>query len=124
MPLPSVVNGAKQCQVLTRRGKKPCLNPAAFGCKACRMHGAHRSRNVLRGEDHPQYKNGRWTQESKRNYADASLRLRLLEEIGWHINMFAEGSTHTRGRKAQEQIILDYGNMAHLQITLALLKSK
>ena len=124
MPLPSVVNGASQCQVLTKRGKKPCLNPAAYDCKACRMHGAHRSRNVLRGEDHPQYKNGRWTQESKRNHADASLRLRLLEEIGWHINMFAEGSTHTRGRKPQEQLIFDYDNMAHLQITLALLKSK
>ena len=63
-------------------------------------------------------------EESKRNYADASLRLRLLEEIGWHINMFAEGSTHTRGRKAQEQIILDYGNPMHLHIALALLKAK
>jgi hypothetical protein len=58
------------------------------------------------------------------NYANDSLRLRLLEEIGWHINMFAEGSTHTRGRKAQEQLIFDYGNLAHLHIALALLNSK
>lgn len=97
MPLQSVLNGAKQCQVLTKRTKQPCKNPAAYGCISCRMHGAHKSRNVLWGVDHPKYKHGNRTKEAQQNNSDALTRIRMLEQIGWHIKMFV--GTKTRGRK-------------------------
>jgi len=61
------------------------------------MHGAHKSRNVLHGKKHPQYKSGAFTKESKKIAKKATLRLRVLEQIGWHLKMF-EGA-RTRGKR-------------------------
>jgi hypothetical protein len=97
MPLPSLFNGAKQCQVLTRRTKQRCKNPAAYGCISCRMHGAHRSRNVLQDKDHPQYKNGERTKEAETERRRASTALLTLRDIGDSINLF--NGRYTRGRK-------------------------
>uniref|UniRef100_UPI0040471047 hypothetical protein n=1 Tax=Polynucleobacter sp. TaxID=2029855 RepID=UPI0040471047 len=97
MPLQSVINGAKQCQVLTKRTRLRCKNPAAYGCLACRMHGAHKSRNVLRGENHPQYRSGERTKESEEKQRKSSIILLTLRDIGDHINLFNGG--YTRGRK-------------------------
>jgi len=97
MPLPSLLSGAKQCQVITKRTKKRCKNPAAYGCLSCRMHGAHKSRNVLQGKDHPQYKKGERTKTREIEHRRASITLLTLRDIGDHLNMF--NGTHTRGRK-------------------------
>lgn len=97
MPLPSLLNGAKQCQVITRRTKKRCKNPAAYGCRGCRMHGAHKSRNVLQGKDHPQYKNGERTKTREAEYRRTSTMLLTLRDIGDHLDMF--NGPHARGRK-------------------------
>jgi hypothetical protein len=35
---------------------------------------------------------------------------RSLEEIGWHVGLFAEGSTKTRGRKAGVRLDLNKKN--------------
>ncbi len=90
MPLPSVLNGAKQCQVMTRRTKKRCKNPAAYGCKACRMHGAHKSRKVPRGSDHSGYKNGRETKEAKLERSEKSEKFRYLIDLGNYCSLFDE----------------------------------
>ena len=122
MPLPSVLNGANQCQVLTKRTKQRCKNPAAFGCKSCRMHGAHKSRNVLRGADHSQYTNGNRTIESqKANSADLT-RLRMLEQIGWHINMFNGGKT--RGRKPNGYMKLKLEDPLQLAVAILMTQEK
>ena len=97
MPLPSVLIGAKQCQVTTKRTKKQCKNPAAYGCTSCRMHGAHRSRNVLRGKDHPKFKDGNETAEAKARRSENSAILLYVRDIGDSIGMFH--GAHTRGRK-------------------------
>ena len=99
MPLPSLLNGAKQCQVMTRRTKERCKNLAAFGCKACRMHGAHKSRNVLQGENHPQYRNGNRTKAAEAEHGLTSTILLTLRDIGDSIGMFQ--GDHTRGRKTK-----------------------
>jgi|LauGreDrversion4_2_1035121.scaffolds.fasta_scaffold125907_3 hypothetical protein len=122
MPLPSVLNGAKQCQVLTKRTKQRCNNPAAFGCKVCRLHGAHKSRHVLKGADHPQYKDGNRTIESqKANSADLT-RLRMLEQIGWHINMFNGGKT--RGRKPNGYMKLNLDDPLQMAIAILMTQEK
>lgn len=113
MPLPSILNGAKQCQVLTKRTRQPCKNPAAYGCTSCRMHGAHKSRNVLRGADHPLYKNGEETQLSKSKRSTASLRLHRLEELGWHIQLFHHNATRMVGRQPLGYKKLDLNRQDH-----------
>lgn len=60
------------------------------------MHGAHKSRNVLGGKVHPQYKSGAFTKKSKQKDKETALRLRVLEQIGWHLKMFQ--GAKTRGR--------------------------
>jgi hypothetical protein len=98
MPLPSVrMHGAKLCACKSKRTKLPCNNPAAFGTKACRMHGAHRSRRVPRGATHPQYRNAGHTRMERYERSEKSLQFALLEQLGWHLNMFT--GTKTRGRK-------------------------
>lgn len=119
MPLQSVLNGAKQCQVLTKRTRLRCKNPAAYGCLACRMHGAHKSRNVLQGIDHPQYKHGKRSIKGKDEYSRASSQLLTLRDIGDHINMFNGG--HTRGRKPNGYIKLNLN--CPEQLILAILKT-
>jgi hypothetical protein len=100
--LPSVINGAQRCVSLTKRTKLLCKNPAAYGCKVCRYHGAHKSRNVLRNSDHPQYKNGKRTKEIEAEHRRVSTALLTLLDIGDSIGMF--NRTHTRGRKPNNYI--------------------
>ena len=115
MPLPSLMNGAKRCQVLTKRTKQQCKNPAAFGCASCRMHGAHRSRKVLKDIDHPQYKNGEETQLSKLKRSATSLKLHRLEELGWHVQLFHKNATRMVGRKPVGYEKLDLNRPEHLR---------
>lgn len=114
MPLQCVLNGAKQCQVLAKRTNQRCKNPAAFDCKSCRMHGAHKSRNVLRGVDHPQFRHGNRTKEAQQTESKALARLRMLEQIGWHIKMFV--GTKTRGRKPNDYMKLNLNDPLHMLI--------
>jgi hypothetical protein len=46
-----------------------------------------------------------------------SLIFQRLEEIGWHIGLFAQGSTKTRGRKVGSKLDLDNPN--HLLTALS-----
>ena len=61
------------------------------------MHGAHKSRNVLRGANHPQYRNGERTKEVEAEDRLASIVSLTLRDIGDYVGMF-QGS-HTQGRK-------------------------
>ena len=117
MPLPSLLNGAKQCQVITRRTKKRCKNPAAYGCRSCRMHGAHKSRNVLQGKDHPQYKNGERTKTREAEYRRTSTMLLTLRDIGDHLDMF--NGPHARGRKPKSYVKFDLNDPAQLLLAIA-----
>ena len=117
MPLPSLLNGAKQCQVTTRRTKQRCKNPAAYGCRSCRMHGAHKSRNVLQGKDHPQYKNGERSKAREAEYRRTSTTLLTLRDIGDQLNMF--NGTHTRGRKPKSYVKFDLNDPAQLLLAIA-----
>jgi hypothetical protein len=61
------------------------------------MHGAHRSRNVLKGEDHSQYKNGERTKEAEAEIRKKSILLRYLMDIGNHVELFYK-QLKTKGR--------------------------
>ena len=119
MPLPSVINGALQCRVKCKRTGILCKNPAAFGCKSCRLHGASRSRKALRGAEHPNYKNGEETKEARAERSSTSAKLLYIRDIGDHIGMFT--GTQTRGRKPAEYCKLDLNT--NLGLNLALLRT-
>jgi hypothetical protein len=116
MPLPCLLNGAIQCQVVTKRTKQRCKNPAAYGCKACRMHGAHKSRNVLKGNKHPRYSKGERTKAVKNKHRRAATALLTLRDIGDHLNMF--NGTHTRGRKPSGYRKYDLNDPAQLELAI------
>ncbi len=116
MPLQSVLNGAKQCQVLTKRTRQHCKNPAAYGCVSCRMHGAHKSRNVLRGVNHPQYRNGERTRESDEEHRKSSTILLTLRDIGDHIKLF--NGDYTRGRKPKGYVKYDMNDPEQLALAI------
>jgi hypothetical protein len=118
MPLPCIQNGTKKCQCKSKRTGLPCNNPAAFGQKACRMHGAHRIKNAPRGSNHPQFKDGSQTREERNLRRKKSLMFQRLEEIGRHLDMFT--GTKTRGRKVGPQLNLEDEN----QLLIALIQSK
>ncbi|APB98377.1 hypothetical protein [Polynucleobacter asymbioticus] len=111
MPLPSVEKfGAKRCIAKNRKTGLQCKNPSAWSCKVCRYHGARKSKNAVSGEDHYRFKNGEQTLRSRINRSEASLRIRMLEAIGWHIDLFVKGSGKTRGRKPRNFPKLDLNN--------------
>lgn len=98
MPLQSVLNGAKRCSNLTKRTKQPCKNPAAYGCKTCRMHGARKAESIKRGKDHVNFVHGRRTLEAQQEQSAASSRLQQLEDAMHLLGMTS--AKRSRGCKA------------------------
>ena len=79
MPLPSVSrHSANQCTATAKSTRRLCLNPAAYGCRTCRLHGARKPNSIKRGEYHPNYIHGTETLESKRH---RSIKLAELREV-------------------------------------------
>jgi hypothetical protein len=108
MPLPSITkHRAKQCTALTKRKKQPCKNPAAYGCKTCRMHGARRAESIKRGKDHVNFVHGRRTLEAELEQSAASRRLQQIEDAMHLLKMTT--AKRSRGRKA-----LGYGPITSL----------
>ncbi len=116
MPLPSVLNGAKQCQVKCKRTGMRCKNPAAFDCSCCRMHGAHKSRNVLRDVGHYKFKNKGESRQERNKRSKLSAKLLYLRDIGDYINMF--NGTKTRGRRPKSYCRLNLSDETQLAIAI------
>lgn len=78
--LPNVLNGtARRCTARCKSRKlNQCRNPAAFGCRTCRIHGARRRETIKRGADHPQFVHGRETLEAKKQRVEGMNRIRRL----------------------------------------------
>lgn len=95
--LTCLLNGAKQCQVLTRRGQR-CKNPCAYkSTHACAIHQPQYPRNTPKGISHWRYKNGERTKEYEAEHREASTILLTLRDIGDHLGMF--NGSYMRGRK-------------------------
>ena len=98
MPLPNL---NRQCTVRARSTGNQCLNPAAFGCKTCRYHGARRRNTVKVGKDHPQYKHGERTQEAIEQFRSKMLELQNIETLARSADVIT--GPKTKGRKQKEQ---------------------
>lgn len=99
MPLPSITKHfAKQCTARNRRSGLSCKNPAAYGCRSCRMHGARKVESIKRGKDHPNFVHGRRTLEAQAEQSTASRKLQQLEDAMHVLKMTT--AQRSRGRKA------------------------
>jgi len=85
------------------RNLERCLNPQAYQCKTCRVHGARKPATILRGKDHPQYKDGSQILEARAEYSAAAARLRTLEQIMVDTGMAGADFKRTRGPKPFNQ---------------------
>jgi hypothetical protein len=93
MPLPRI---NKQCTALTKQTKQPCKNPAAYGCRTCRYHGARK--NIVRGKDHVNFVHGRRTLEAEKQSSVQSAKLQMMEDAMHLLGMTT--AKRSRGRKA------------------------
>ena len=81
MPLPSVSNhNALQCSAKAKSTKHRCLNPAAYRCKTCRLHGARKPNSIKRGIYHPNYRHGMETLQMKQKRSIKLSELKLIEQ--------------------------------------------
>jgi len=98
MPLLNISTGRTlRCEALCKRRQARCWNPAAWGCRTCKYHGAKKTSAVIRGADHWNFKHGRETQQRRQARRDAAIRLRDLEEL-MHACRFTTAK-RTPGRK-------------------------
>ena len=94
MPLPNL---NRRCSVRARSTGNQCLNPAAFGCSSCRVHGARRRETVKVGKAHPQYKHGERTRKAISNYRASMLQLQDIEALAYFSGVLT--GPKTTGRK-------------------------
>ena len=79
--LPSVSKrGAIQCAAKAKSTAQRCLNPAAYGCRTCRLHGARKQTSIKRGKYHPNYRHGMETLDAKHQRSIKLAELRQLED--------------------------------------------
>ena len=83
MPLPNIASGrTPQCKARSKRSLERCKNPAAYGCKTCRFHGARHPESIKRGATHSQFQHGRETVEARQRRVEGMTRLRRLVDLG------------------------------------------
>ena len=100
MPLPNILSGKTlRCKAKSKRTKERCKNPAAWGCKTCRYHGARKPETIRKGANHPQYRHGQETLEAKAERSKRLAELRELEQLSFVYGMIPQGTPRWRGRK-------------------------
>lgn len=104
MPLP-YLSEPKRCSAKAKSTQLRCNNPAAYGCKTCRMHGARKQETIRRGVNHPQYRHGQQTNTAKAVRRADSDRLHYLCDLGNEANLFG-GPVKLRGRRPNNNYYL------------------
>lgn len=99
------VTKANRCTARTKsRNLESCNNIRAYGCSTCFVHGARKPSTILRGKDHPAYKDGPQTLEARAEYSAAASRLRELEQMMVDAGMVGAEFKRTVGRKPRQKI--------------------
>ena len=94
MPLPNL---NRRCSARARSTGNQCLNPAAFGCSSCRVHGAWNGAKIRVGKAHPRYKHGERTKEATSKYRASMLQLQVIEKLAYSSGLLI--GPRTTGRK-------------------------
>jgi hypothetical protein len=88
MPLPSITkHHAVKCSANSKRTGLHCNNPAAYGCKTCRMHGARKAETIKRGKDHPNFVHGERSLEGIKRHREVMGRIKMLTKLAKDLGM-------------------------------------
>ncbi len=116
-----------RCQARSSRTKLQCGRPSLKKSKArkCSSHGGlstgPKSKEGIQRIKDAHWKHGNDPKEAQAERSAKSLQFLMLEKIGWHVGLFAEGSTKFRGRKPNGFENLDLNDPE--QLALAILKT-
>lgn len=111
-----------RCQAQSSRTKLQCARPSLKRSKnhKCSSHGGlstgPKTQEGIKRIQNAHWKHGNETKEARAERRRMSLMFQRLEEIGWHVGLFAAGSTKTRGRKVGGKLNLN--DKSHLQVAL------
>ena len=121
MPLPSFKYSKQPlCGAKCKRTGLPCSNMRVRNRPKCRLHGGIvGKRKVLRGSDHPQYRNKGESRAEREERSKKSAVLLYLRDIGDHVHLF--NGTKTRGRRPKTYQSLDLSDES--QLAIAIIKS-
>ena len=93
----------KRCQARSSRTKLQCGRPSLKNKRVCSTHGGlstgPKSKEGIQRIRDAHWKHGNEAKEARAERSAKSLQFLMLEKIGWHVGLFAEGSTKFRGRK-------------------------
>ena len=115
-----------RCQARSSRTKLQCGRPSLKVSRThkCKWHGGlSTGPRTLEGKariKEAHWKHGNDSKEAKAERSEKSLQFLMLEMIGWHVGLFAEGSTKFRGRKPSGFKKLDPNNPNDLAKTIEL----
>jgi hypothetical protein len=92
-----------QCKAMSKRTRLRCRAPAIKGKAVCRFHGG-KSTGAKTAEGRARIAaahtvHGRETRQKRADTSAKLAELRELEELGFKVGLFAEGTPRTRGRK-------------------------
>ena len=88
MPLPSITkHHAVKCAAKSKRTRLPCNNPAAHGCKTCRMHGARKVESIRRGKQHPNFLHGERSLEGIKRHRETMQHIKELTKLAKKLGM-------------------------------------
>jgi len=110
----------RRCKAQSSRTKLQCSKPALKGKSVCQFHGG-RSTGPKTKEGKRRIRDAHWvhgeaTLEARQNHREASARIAMLEQLGWHLKMFR--GNKTRGRKPAGYIKLNLNEADQIYIAL------
>jgi hypothetical protein len=115
-----------RCQARSSRSKQQCAKPALKNKRVCSTHGGlstgPKTQEGIKRIQSAHWKHGNETKQAKAERSAKSLQFLMLEMIGWHVGLFAEGSTKFKGRKPKGFEKLDLNNPE--QLALAVVKTR
>ena len=118
----------KRCQARSSRKKQQCGKPAMRSKNVCDTHGGlstgPKTPEGIKRIQIAHWRHGNETKKAKADRSKKSLMFLMLEEIGHHVNLFAPGSTRTRGRKPFAYCKLDLNDPEQLAQAIKLAEPK
>ncbi len=118
----------KRCQARSSRKKQQCGKPAMRSKNVCDTHGGlstgPKTPEGIKRIQSAHWKHGNETKEARAKRSAKSLQFLMLEMIGWHVGLFAEGGTKFRGRKPNGFENLDLNDPEQLARAIQLAEPK
>lgn len=100
MLLPNILSGkTTRCKAKRKARDDQCGNPTPYGMTVCRYHGARKPEAIGKGANHPQYRHGKETLETKAERSKFLAELREIEALSLAYGLAPAGTPRWWGSK-------------------------